>query len=161
MVKCCLRVFSDVLFRERHNYCYGIASNKDSHVKHPMRTVEDFEGVMLSLAEEEGWSFVEAGEEVPLEGVFNGETFGPALLRVAELELAARDLPIELGLGYEAREEALLGVGLTFDPAASLMAAMWRVSMAAYVVDQLPRAGAARDLALLRGVFEQHPVPKA
>lgn len=116
---------------------------------------------MLNLADEEGWTFRDGDDEVAPEGVFNSETFAPALMRVAEMELAARGLPIELGVTLEPREDALLGVGLAFDEKASLLAAMWRLSLAAYVVDQLPRIGHSRDLALLRQVFVHQPALRA
>lgn len=126
-----------------------------------MRTIEDFETIMLHLADEEGWTFRDGDDEVAPEGVFNSETFAPALMRVAEMELAARGLPIDLGVAFEQREDTLLGVSLAFDDKASLLAAMWRLSLAAYVVDQLPRIGQSRDLALLRQVFANQPALRA
>lgn len=116
---------------------------------------------MINLAAEEGWTFRDGEDEVAPEAVFNGETYGPALIRVAEMELGARGLPIELGASFEPREDTLLGVALVFDDKASLLAAMWRLSLAAYVVDQLPRIGQSRDLALLRQVFAHNPVLRA
>lgn len=122
-----------------------------------MRKVEDFEAVMAHLAGEEGWVFRDGDDEIAAEGVFDKDTFAPALLRLAELEVAGRGLPISLGMTFEPREDALHGVSVAFDPDASLMAAMWRLTLAAHIVDQLPRIGDAKDLGLLHQVFVAQP----
>ena len=119
---------------------------------------EDFEGVLIEVALDRGWTFCEGGEPVAPDTVFNEQTFGPALLKLASDELSGRGLDVTLGVSFAADAEAMLGVSAVFDEAQNdLKAACWRICMASYVVEQLPRNGADYDLSLLREVFAQQP----
>lgn len=120
----------------------------------------DFEGVMTQVAAEEGWTFCDGEEPVAAETVFNEETFGPAILKLAVDELAARGIPVELGVRFEPSPDSLLGMRADFDDARnSLLATSWRITLSSYVVEQLPRLGADFDLSLLRSTFVSTPSP--
>ena len=127
----------------------------------PMRRFEDFEAIMIGLAEEEGWEFRDGDDEVAPHAVFNEETYAPALLYLVQVEIQARGLDIDLGVRYEPRADALCGVAVGFDESAPLMSSLWRLTLAAYMVEQLPQVGHARDLSMLREVFEPAPGPAA
>ena len=118
-----------------------------------MRRFEDFEAIMILLAAEEGWQFRDGDDEIAPEAVFNEETYAPAMLGVAEFAMGVRELDIDLGVRFEARDDAMMGVAVAFDEKAPLVCALWRVVLAAYVVDNLPQIGLAKDLASLREVF--------
>lgn len=120
----------------------------------------DFEGVMIEVASEQGWTFCDAGEPVAPETVFNEETYGPAILKLAADELVRRGIEAPLGVSFTPSPEAMLGVGAAFDPEQNnLLAATWRICLAAFVVEHLPRSGPDIDLVLLRDVFPAPPAP--
>lgn len=134
--------------------------NRRNNARMKLTGYEDFEGVLIEVAAEQGWSFCDGAEPVAHETVFNEQTFGPAILKLAADELAGRGFDVALGVNFTVDPEALLGVSAGFDDALnSLKAACWRICMASYVVEQLPRSGADFDLALLREVFVQQPAP--
>lgn len=120
----------------------------------------DFEGVMAEVAAERGWTFCDGDEPVAAATVFNEETFGPAILKLAADELTGRGFKVPLGVQFALAPEALLGVSASFNEEQnSLLAATWRICLASYVVEHLPRIGADYDLSLLRAVFVQQPAP--
>lgn len=122
----------------------------------------DFEGVMIQVAAQEGWTFCDGDEPVAAETVFNDETYGPAILKVAATELQVRGFSANLGVEFPAAPDALLGVGVTFDPASnSVLAATWRICLASYVIENLPKISNDYDLSLLRNVFEHRPEPSS
>lgn len=124
-----------------------------------MRRFEDFESIMILLAAEEGWQFRDGDDEVAPEAVFNDETYAPAMLGIAEFNMGVRDLSIDLGARFEPREDTMMGVAVAFDEKAPLVAALWRVVLAAYVIDQLPVVGGCKDLAVLREAFTPDATP--
>lgn len=120
----------------------------------------DFEGVMIQVAAQQGWTFCDGDEPVVAEAVFNEETYGPAILKVATEELAARGIKAELGVQFQSARDAMLGVSASFDPAHNgVLAATWRICLASYVVENLPRNGPDFDLSLLRDAFSQQLAP--
>jgi hypothetical protein len=120
----------------------------------------DFEGVMVEVAAEQGWTFCDGEEPVAAETVFNEETYGPAILKLASNELASRAIQAPLGVQFTEAPDSLLGMSASFNADQNtLLAATWRICLAAYVIEHLPRNGASYDLSLLRNVFALQPAP--
>ena len=100
----------------------------------------EFEGVMLELARVEGWEFEFDGKPVSTASVFSEATFGPPLLRAAQAELQARGIAQDLGLAFEADNQAMFACRVRFDEGRnSILAGIWRLAQCGYLVGELPR----------------------
>lgn len=114
----------------------------------------DFESILIKTAEQEGWEFQDGDDRVGAEVVFNQQTYGPLILRIAEDELADRGLTEDLGLVYAANSEAMAGVEVAFREESkgrveAYTQMIWRLALSISVLKSLPRNGNVFDLSVL------------
>ncbi|CAN7532861.1 hypothetical protein LJR168_003804 [Pseudoxanthomonas sp. LjRoot168] len=142
----------------------------------------DFESILIKTAEQEGWEFRDGDEAVGADAVFNYQTYGPALLRVAELELADRGITVsgfpyqdrgdvttveDLGLVYTSCHDALMGVEVSFieesasEKTLAYKRMIYRLALSIAVLKSLPRIDGSIDLSLLSAIaFDDVPRPE-
>lgn len=120
-----------------------------------------YEATMIAMAGEEGWEFFDGQEQVAPELVFNQATYGAAVLKIAELDIADRGIDAQLGLSFIPNEESLMGMSVEFDDEpqkqASIKAMIWRLALSTHVIRSLPRLGRGYDLSVLYAAFNQTP----
>jgi hypothetical protein len=102
----------------------------------------DYEQIMIRLAQGRDWEFEFAGDSVPAQSVFNHSTYGPALLVAAGAELAAREMPCDLGFEIGGEANSLFGAKAFFPQERSTFyAQIMRIGTTALIIEALPRNG--------------------
>lgn len=120
----------------------------------PMTSYQDWEHLMVLLAEERSWEFSFDGEYVPVDAVFNASTYGPVLLTAAAKELSLRHIGCELAVALHGDTSSLFGARADFDSKRnSIDAQMWRLHTTAVLIESLPRQGRCFQLDPLPGVL--------
>lgn len=115
----------------------------------------DFENIMSNLGFYKGWEFMFMNEQIPLANVFDRSSYGPALLALAQQELAARDIDCDLGLAWVGDANALFGTRVEFVNGVTnqTMMQIWRLLATAAVIESLPKHGAYIQLDDLQYTF--------
>lgn len=112
-----------------------------------LTSYRDFEQIMVRLASERNWSFEFAGEPIPSQAVFNPAAYAPALLTAANAELAARGIPLDLGIELCGESNSLFGARVAFSESGkTIQAQMMRIGTTALIIESLPKPGNAIQL---------------
>lgn len=119
-----------------------------------MVSYEDWEALMVLLAQDRGWEFSFEREYVPVHAVFNAATYGPVLLTAAATELRMRQVGCDMAIALHGDAKSLFGARADFeDERNTIHAQMWRLHATAVLIESLPKDGRVYQLDALPGVL--------
>ncbi len=119
-----------------------------------MVSYEDWEQLMVLLAQDRGWEFSFDHEYVPVDAVFNAATYGPVLLTAAATELRMRQIGSDMAITLHGDAKSLFGARVEFENEHNTIdAQMWRLHATSVLIESLPREGRVYQLDALPGVL--------